>query len=385
MMIRRVCRVWAGQTVPLQRRQPFLMIQALRSFSMHTASLNNPFSSAKQHEDNDALDDTGVMVDDAGDQTRLATETTEIMVGDPSAGVLLLCEYASSRLPKPWDWHQDDSTLINSPHSTDTGAAALTRQISRATQWPAVMSRFTRMLCDPNQEESRLRFPFAISGVPLALNAKLDDSETSRRIEQVHRPFMSSILAVSAEMSSPKAIISIRTFIPHKSGADDEVPDVILHPICEVSRACCDAIASDMCEWGYIVLVAPDNHMFSSGARLYDRPVYTSRDGQLFNSSDANVGYDDLRIVRLLAKGEEGEGSDLKIWGVSNEQTQQEQQGQGQGHDQDQQSGEQTKAQPARGIVGMCVEVRADAVRDESWRNSLEEVLRVAVWDTVID
>lgn len=69
-------------------------------------------------------------------------------------GILITCEHASNLLPPPYRWPRADEWLINSHWSHDIGAATLTKELAVRMGSVAVLSRFSRLLVDPNRPMS---------------------------------------------------------------------------------------------------------------------------------------------------------------------------------------------------------------------------------------
>ncbi|MEM1415984.1 MAG: N-formylglutamate amidohydrolase [Myxococcota bacterium] len=143
---------------------------------------------------------------------------------DPSARrqperVTLTCEHASERLPAPWVWPIADRSLQGTHWAHDLGAAALTRELAQALEAPAVLSRFTRLLADPNREEDHpdLFRRTAEGGRPVALNARISAAEKERRLERTYRPFHAAIDAMVAASEAP-VLLSVHTFTPLYEG-----------------------------------------------------------------------------------------------------------------------------------------------------------------------
>lgn len=92
------------------------------------------------------------------------------------APVLLSCEHASERLPAPWRWPAEDRWLAGTHWSHDLGAAPLTLALAERLGAGAVLSRFTRLLADPNRpEDSPTLFLARAEGREIALNRALAD------------------------------------------------------------------------------------------------------------------------------------------------------------------------------------------------------------------
>lgn len=152
-------------------------------------------------------------------------EAYEEMLGSADAPVVLSCEHASPRLPEPHSWHPEDRWLVGTHWSYDLGARALTLELSRALSASAVLSRFTRLLIDPNRDLTRPDlFRASAEGKPIHLNAALDAAERQRRIEHYYIPYHTALDQALARSHAP-LLLSIHSFTPNYEG---EVRDVQL-------------------------------------------------------------------------------------------------------------------------------------------------------------
>src|SRR5690606_18998130 len=65
--------------------------------------------------------------------------------------VVLTCEHASERLPSPYAWPTGDARLVGTHWAFDLGIAPFARALAAELGAPAVLSRFSRLLVDPNR------------------------------------------------------------------------------------------------------------------------------------------------------------------------------------------------------------------------------------------
>jgi predicted N-formylglutamate amidohydrolase len=147
------------------------------------------------------------------------TEAVEVVAGSPDARVLFTCEHATQRMPPGWAWPDADRRLIDTHWAYDPGARELACDLAVELDAVAVLSRFTRLLVDPNRpEDSDTLFRALADGAPILLNtAFLDASERARRIEQLHRPYHA---AIDRELGASRAplVFALHTFTPVYEG-----------------------------------------------------------------------------------------------------------------------------------------------------------------------
>src|SRR5690606_25270112 len=121
-------------------------------------------------------------------------EAFEAIEGAREAPIFLTCEHASERLPAGYEWPAGDRRLVGTHWAFDLGAAAITEELAAALRAPAVLSRFSRLLIDPNRPaDSDTLFRAEAEGEPVELNRDLDEAERQRRLERFHAPFHEAI------------------------------------------------------------------------------------------------------------------------------------------------------------------------------------------------
>lgn len=151
------------------------------------------------------------------------TDAYEVIAGAPDAPVFLTCEHASDRLPAGWSWPEADRRLSGTHWAWDPGAAEITRALAAALRAPAVLSRFTRLLADPNRpEDAETLFRAEADGAPVELNRRIDEAERARRLERFHRPYHA---AIDRHLAAHRGgiVFSIHTFTPVYEGTRREV------------------------------------------------------------------------------------------------------------------------------------------------------------------
>ena len=115
--------------------------------------------------------------------------------GDPAGGgpFVFTCEHASNDLPEGRASERDREWLAEH-WGWDIGAADLTRALARRTGSCAVLSRFTRLLCDPNRRPDEASFVVeSIDGEPVSFNRGVDASERRRRRRLYFDPYHDAI------------------------------------------------------------------------------------------------------------------------------------------------------------------------------------------------
>ncbi len=135
------------------------------------------------------------------------------------AALVLTCEHASERLPAPWRWSARDQRLVGTHWSHDLGAADITRAIARARGCAAVLSRFSRLLVDPNRTlDQPGLFRELAEGEPVELNAGLAPDDRQRRLDGYYHPYHRAIERM-LEDNPGAPLLSVHTFTPRYEGA----------------------------------------------------------------------------------------------------------------------------------------------------------------------
>jgi predicted N-formylglutamate amidohydrolase len=108
------------------------------------------------------------------------------VVGDPAAGgpFVFTCEHATHLLPE-WVAEPADLPLLEDHWGWDVGAADLTRALIELTRSCGVLSRFSRLVCDPNRDASQASFVVEqVEGQPVSFNRGVNAAERRRRQER---------------------------------------------------------------------------------------------------------------------------------------------------------------------------------------------------------
>lgn len=145
----------------------------------------------------------------------------EIVAGAP--GLVLSCEHASNALPDGWSWPAEDRWVIETHWAWDIGAAEITRGLAARLGAPAILSRFSRLLVDPNREpDSPTLIREVAEGRVVHLNRDLSPAERDRRLDALYRPYHEAFDRLVADHDGP--VLSIHTFTPvYEGGPPREV------------------------------------------------------------------------------------------------------------------------------------------------------------------
>lgn len=120
----------------------------------------------------------------------------ETIPGDPGRGLLLICDHASNHVP-------EDLAQLGVPEhefsrhiAYDIGAAGVTRHLAERLGVPAILTRFSRLIIDPNRGRADPTLVMRLSdGAVVPGNARIDEAGKAERIRRFYAPFDTAIAA----------------------------------------------------------------------------------------------------------------------------------------------------------------------------------------------
>lgn len=137
---------------------------------------------------------------DASPRRLAAAESAafRVLPGRSDAGLLLICDHASNAIPDSYGTLGLPPEQLRRHIAYDIGAAAIVETVSRSLDVPAVLSRFSRLLIDPNRGTDDPTLVMRISdGAVVPGNRTLDDAERTKRIETWYEPYHRAIEAAT--------------------------------------------------------------------------------------------------------------------------------------------------------------------------------------------
>ncbi|MDK9696650.1 MAG: N-formylglutamate amidohydrolase [Siculibacillus sp.] len=146
------------------------------------------------------------------------TDAFEIVPGDAAAGLVLVADHASNHIPA-------DLADLGLPRSEfarhiayDIGVEPLTRELAVRLGAPAVLTRFSRLIIDPNRGDDDPTLVMRLSdGAVVPGNARLDAAGRDARIERFWRPYDAALTAtIDAAFAAgrPPILFSLHSFTP---------------------------------------------------------------------------------------------------------------------------------------------------------------------------
>ncbi len=146
------------------------------------------------------------------------TEAWRRVDGDIGRGLLLICDHAENTVPAEYAALGLPPAEFERHIAYDIGAAAVTEQLARALGVPAILSRFSRLLIDPNRGADDPTLVMRLSdGAVVPGNARIDDDEIARRVGRFWKPYHQAIdaeIEAGIARGKPPAIVSIHSFTP---------------------------------------------------------------------------------------------------------------------------------------------------------------------------
>lgn len=136
--------------------------------------------------------------------------------GDARTGLLILCDHAENTIPPAYDRLGLKDQDLHRHIAYDLGAAAVAERLAAMLGAPAVLSRFSRLLIDPNRGLDDPTLVMQITdGLIVPGNAGLDAEALQARIDLYHKPYHEAIeRAVDAGIArgKPPVIVSMHSF-----------------------------------------------------------------------------------------------------------------------------------------------------------------------------
>ncbi|MCW6508681.1 N-formylglutamate amidohydrolase [Lichenifustis flavocetrariae] len=138
------------------------------------------------------------------------------------AGLLLLCDHASNRLPARYGRLGLDPSEFERHIAYDIGAEIVTRTMAAILKVPALLTTFSRLLIDPNRGARDPTLVMRISdGAIVPGNATVDDAEVAHRIASYWQPYRDRIdVTLDAMIATGRipAVVAMHSFTPSMKG-----------------------------------------------------------------------------------------------------------------------------------------------------------------------
>jgi len=121
-------------------------------------------------------------------------DSYRVLAGRADAGLILLCDHAGNAIPPAYGSLGLPPEQLARHIAYDIGAAEVTRRLAGALGVPAVMTRYSRLLIDPNRGADDPTLIMRLSdGAVIPGNKRLDDHERERRRRLYYEPYHRAI------------------------------------------------------------------------------------------------------------------------------------------------------------------------------------------------
>lgn len=180
-----------------------------------------------------------------------------VVAGRADRGLILVCDHAGNAFPEGYGTLGLPEAELQRHIAYDIGAAAVTRGLAERLGVPAILTKFSRLLIDPNRGHDDPTLIMRLSdGAIIPGNRHLDAAEKQKRTDLYYRPYHTRIDQVIDQMAAgglSPALLSIHSFTDNWKGVprpwhvgvlwdtDDRMPK----PLIEAFRAMPDLVVGD--------------------------------------------------------------------------------------------------------------------------------------------
>ena len=145
---------------------------------------------------------------------------------------LVTCDHATNIIP---EWvHGCDLGLpaedMQRHIAYDIGAAGVTRKLAALLDSPAILSRFSRLVCDPNRGEDDPTIMMRLyDGTIIPGNRNADEAEIEDRLRRLYRPYHNAYADLANKIEHP-VICAVHSFTPRLRGRNPRPWEIgVLH------------------------------------------------------------------------------------------------------------------------------------------------------------
>ncbi len=144
------------------------------------------------------------------------TASYEIIPGRSDAGLILICDHAVNAIPAAYGTLGLAQKDLERHIAYDIGALAVTRAVAQALGVPAIFTRFSRLLIDPNRGLDDPTLIMRISdGAVVPGNRQLDEAERAERVRIYYEPYhlaIDQMIEACTAAGVPPVLLSIHSF-----------------------------------------------------------------------------------------------------------------------------------------------------------------------------
>jgi predicted N-formylglutamate amidohydrolase len=140
----------------------------------------------------------------------------EILPGRCDAGLLLICDHAVNTLPGGYGTLGLEPSQLARHIAYDIGAWGVTQRLARALDAPAIGTRFSRLLIDPNRGLDDPTLIMRLSdGAVVGGNRRIDAEERDKRVRLYYEPYhlaIDSLIEKCTAAGVPPVLLSVHSF-----------------------------------------------------------------------------------------------------------------------------------------------------------------------------
>jgi len=154
------------------------------------------------------------------DDSHMTYSACDIIGEDRPGRWLLTCDHASNAVP-PMISGGDlglPAADMGRHIAYDVGAAGVTRHLAGLLDAPAILSRFSRLVIDPNRGEDDPTLLMQLyDGTVIPGNRAIDTAERERRMDLCYRPYHAAVAALAGKRDD-QVYLPIHSFTPRLNG-----------------------------------------------------------------------------------------------------------------------------------------------------------------------
>ena len=144
------------------------------------------------------------------------SEAFDILGQDRPGRWLVTCDHATNKVP---DWVGGGDLGLPADDMArhiafDPGAEGVSQALAEALDSPAILSRFSRLVIDPNRGEDDPTLLMRIyDGTIIPTNRNADDTDLTARLDRLYRPYHVAYEALASRREDT-VIVAIHSFTP---------------------------------------------------------------------------------------------------------------------------------------------------------------------------
>ena len=171
----------------------------------------------------------------------------EVVNPDGTAAICLVCEHASSTIPRSLGFLGLNEMARRSHAAWDPGAALLARKLAASLDAPLVLGRVSRLVHDCNRPPDRAdAMPSRTEEIDIPGNRDLSDDEKAARTREVYDAFHARLTETLDRFEKAPALVTVHSFSPTWFGKPRNTEIGLLHDVNDrMARAMLDAATPD--------------------------------------------------------------------------------------------------------------------------------------------